>query len=414
MPTARNRKTTPRLARHAPTGQARVRLKDATTGRNRDIYCGIYGSVEAHKRYAEVVEAWEAAGRTFDGLPEHQRRGTGQVEGDPPPSATVAELCLDYWKQVKTRYDISDDAKKIPSEPAWQRTILRRLRSVAGKMPAADFGPKTLAEVRQTFVDAGWKRTTCNRATRLIVRVFKRGVAMEAIPPTVVQGLQCLEPLKHGEAPESARVVPVPEADIDAIRPHLSSVIEAMVDLQLLTGMRPGEVCSMRGIDIDVTGDVWVYRPPRHKNSHRGIDRSVCLGPRARRIVEDFLKPDTSAHLFSPRDAKAEHMQRRHDARKTPLSCGNKPKGNRPTPQARVRDAYDSGTYARAIRDACRAAEIEVWGPARLRHNAASNLRRKYGAEAVPLMLGHAGPGLVETYAERDQQQALKIASEVG
>ena len=98
-----------------------------------------------------------------------------------------------------------------------------------------------------------------------------------------------------------------------------------MVQLQAFSGARPGELCIMRGCDIDTTSTPWKYRPASHKNAHRGYDRVIELGPQAREVVAKFLKPDLTAYLFSPSDAIAERRRKRHEQRKTPLTCGHAP-----------------------------------------------------------------------------------------
>ena len=55
-----------------------------------------------------------------------------------------------------------------------------------------------------------------------------------------------------------------------------------MALVQLETGMRPGEMVSMRTIDLDTTGKVWLYRPAQHKTAHHGHGRIIPIGPRAR------------------------------------------------------------------------------------------------------------------------------------
>ena len=50
----------------------------------------------------------------------------------------------------------------------------------------------------------------------------------------------------------------------------LKAVRQAMIQLQRLTGMRPGEVVIMRTADIDTTGSVWHYLPASHKTEHHG------------------------------------------------------------------------------------------------------------------------------------------------
>ena len=73
-------------------------------------------------------------------------------------------------------------------------------------------------------------------------------------------------------------VVPVEDAVVEATLPFLSRQVQTMVKLQLLTGMRAGEVVLMRTADIDRTArpdGPWTFRPFTHKNSHRGHDRVV-------------------------------------------------------------------------------------------------------------------------------------------
>ena len=57
-----------------------------------------------------------------------------------------------------------------------------------------------------------------------------------------------------------------------------------MIQLQSLTGMRPGEVVIMRGCDLDTTGKIWTYGPARHKTEHHGIARLVYVGPQAQGV----------------------------------------------------------------------------------------------------------------------------------
>jgi len=92
-------------------------------------------------------------------------------------------------------------------------------------------------------------------------------VESELVPPTVHHGLQAVKGLSRGrsDARESDRVRPVPEAFVDAIETHVVPQVWAMVQLRRLTGMRPGEVTTMRTCDIDATGNVWIYTPARHK-----------------------------------------------------------------------------------------------------------------------------------------------------
>src|SRR5436305_508691 len=124
--------------------------------------------------------------------------------------------------------------------------------------------------------------------------------------------------ISDNEARESEPVKPVGKAFIEAVLPFLSEHVRTMVRLELLTGMRPGEVCTICGRDLDTAGKVWLYTPVQHKNRHRGMKRIIYLGPLAQELVKPFLKPDLSAPLFSPAESEAVRRQAAHEARTTP------------------------------------------------------------------------------------------------
>ena len=58
-----------------------------------------------------------------------------------------------------------------------------------------------------------------------------------------------------------------------------------MIQLQLLTGMRPGEVRLMTLEEIDRSGSVWKYRPALHKLDHKEIDRLIFIGGQSQQIL---------------------------------------------------------------------------------------------------------------------------------
>lgn len=279
------------------------------------------------------------------------------------------------------------------------------------------------------------------------------------MPPSVHHGLVAVSGLRKGrsEAIESDPVRPVHEANVDAVLPHLSDQVKTMVKLQLLTGMRPGEICEMRGCDIDVSGKVWTYRPASHKNAHHGHDRTVYLGPQAQRLVEPFLKPNLQEHFFSPKDAEAVRRAELYEHRQTPLKYGNRPGTNRKRrPAVAIGTKYTVTSYRRAVLRGCEAAfempkelleprskkakraeaELPVeeqmkrrknraaarsawraahsWHPHQLRHTSATRLRKEYGLEAAQVILGHKTLAVTEIYAEKNVEAARRIMAEVG
>lgn len=83
-----------------------------------------------------------------------------------------------------------------------------------------------------------------NKQIRRVKLVFKWAVAEELIPPAVYQSLQAVQGLKSGrcEVRESDPIKPVPQCYVDAIEPYVSAQVWALVQLQLLTGARAGEL----------------------------------------------------------------------------------------------------------------------------------------------------------------------------
>lgn len=401
---------TPSYRRHKASGQAIVTLTDRNTRRRRDVLLGPHNTPESRKLYDETIAEWLANGRVLDAEAD---------VGSPltPGKHSVASVILAYWRHVLARYGLSED-DTLPSHLQSIRSALGMARSVAGRDDARTFGPKRLHEIRQAMVDAKWSRSYVNRSVRCVVNAIRHGVSHESIPPSVVTALECVQPLKRGElgVAEGKPVKPVPDAHVAAIEPYVSRQVWAIVQLQLLTSARAGELCIMRPVDLDTAGKVWLYRPAAHKGTHLGRDRVIYVGPRGQQVLAPFLvgRP-VKSYLFSPTEAEAERRERLHAERQTPLSCGNKPGSNRKQdPRRRPRERFTTGTYGRAIRRACEQAGVDPWGVHRLRHNAATELRREFGIEAARLILGHRSPSITETYAELSHDKAIDVIARVG
>jgi hypothetical protein len=80
-----------------------------------------------------------------------------------------------------------------------------------------------------------------------------------------------------------------------------------MVQFQRHTGMRPGELVIMRSMDLDTSGQVWLYRPGsdqgpqgKHKMAWRGHGKTIALGPKAQEILKPWLRLNLAEYLFQP------------------------------------------------------------------------------------------------------------------
>jgi integrase len=281
--------------------------------------------------------------------------------------------------------------------------------------------------------------------------MFKWGVEQEMVPPSILLGLQAVKGLQKGRsgARESEPVKPVSRTFVDAVLPYLRPQVAAMVQLQSLTGMRPGEVVIMRPIDIDTTGKVWLYRPGSdqgpegtHKTAHRGHGRVIPIGPRGQEIVRQYLKTDLHAYLFQPCEAMADRKAEQRRTRKTKVQPSQMNRCKR-HPLRKPGDRYTVASYGRAITRACGLAfpfpypeslsrdelkrwredhkqELKQWRmdhhwhPHQLRHNKATEIRRVAGLDAARAVLGHRTPAITEVYAELDMSKAAEVMERLG
>ena len=399
----------PTYRRHKPTGQAVVTLN------GRDFYLGKWNTKASRHEYDRLIREWLANGRC---LP------------DPLAGVSVAELGLAYWRYAKRYYHRPNGNT---GEVYGIKSVVRLLRTTYGSLPAADFGPRKLKELQHKMVKDGLCRSYVNAATNRLRRLFKWGVAEELVPPPVFHALQAVPGLRkgHTNAREAMPIGPVADEVVEATLPYLPEIVADMVRLQRLTGCRPGEVCMVRPCDIDTSGDVWVYRPESHKTEHHGKQRAIAVGPRAQEVLRPYLLRDKGNYCFVPAESEKRRRAAVHECRRTPLSCGNQPGTNRKRcPKRKPGRSYITKTYRRAIkravnqvnRNRSKEAEekgekpdlLEAWSPNRLRHSAATEIRKQFGLEAAQVTLGHATADVTQVYAERDLELATKIMRKIG
>lgn len=384
------KKQQPKYALHKATGQARVRIN------GKSVYLGPHGSEESHLRYDEIVTDY--------------MKGTLNVSYH---KLTIAQLCVSYVKHAKAYYVKNG---RITSEVSNIQTALRPLVKLHGKCLVAEFGPTKLKQVRDLMVQNGIVRKSVNRGIGRIKRMFRWGVENEMVSANILAAINSVPGLRYGRsaAVEADPVKPVPAGEIEAIKQRVNRFVWGMIQLQLATGMRPGEVRLMRIRDIDMSGEVWEYRPQEHKTEHHGRQRLIFIGPRGQDIVRQFLVADPERYLFSPKAAEEERSEERRANRKTPMTPSQTARAEKADRRRKPGKSYTVTSYGRAIRNACESADVPVWTPNRLRHNAATELRKKYDIETVRTILGHATGFTTEVYAELDFAKARSVIGRVG
>jgi hypothetical protein len=175
----------------------------------------------------------------------------------------------------------------------------------------------------------------------------------------------------------------------------------------------------------------------------------ILIGPKAKAVLTRYLARGPEMYCFRPIDSESKRRAEQHEARTTPISCGNRPGSNRKRrPKKAPSDRYTTLSYGRAVQRGCDRAfplpiqvrrargetmvgwrirlrgiskEIVVehfkkyrWSPNQLRHAAATDIRSRFGLEAAQVTLGHSRADVTQVYAERDLQKGINVARRIG
>ena len=362
----------PRRRPHKASGQERVRF------RGRDYYLGPVGSREADLAYQRL-------------LAELAPYANSSVK--PPPSQTFSDVSLPFATLATVFSEwLASEGERLgqDSHQVYQyRRAMQAALDLFAALPAAEFDEGALERV-QLAMAATLARKTVNRRVNRLKTIWRWAERRKLVPKGSWANLRTLP----GLLPNDRRVRHLPkrqaatEAQVDALlavpcRP----VLKAMVEVQWLTGMRSGEVRVMRGIDVDRSGAVWVYRPQSHKGTWRGRERAVAIGPRAQAVLGPFLasgRPEDFA--FRP-----------------PFRGGKR---------ARL---YSDRAYSCAVTRLARRAGLIGFCAYMLRHGAKQRITREYGLDAARSVLGQSSISTTNDYGDAcDLSQAVEAMARLG
>jgi integrase len=445
----------PEMRRH-PSGQARVRI-----GRQ-EHWVGRYGSPEAQRRYDALIHGlvserngWgsspvdrtppavspqanlpatdEVEFRPLPMLPAPGQAADGALAIPPPPpngvaqaaGITVAEICSRFLVHADRYYR---NAKGEPTSTIGNyRMAVRALRAY-DDVAATAFGPVLLEDMMARLVaerlpsrqEGGpprrWPRQTINRIAKSVRFIFVWAASRELIPAAVSENLKTVRPLVKNRttAPEYRKVKPVPDEHIDRTLPHLPKMVADMVMLQRYTGCRPDEVCKLICGEVDRSGETWIWRPDRHKNDWREIDREIAIGPRGRAILKPYLNRGPDDYCFIASESEVARNAARRAERTSPMTPSQQARRQRAATKPRPRTPYTEPAYRRAIARACDRHGIPRWNPNRIRHTAATEARATEGIDGAQARLGHTTARTTEIYAELTLKRRIEVAERLG
>lgn len=397
---------------------------------NRRHYLGRHKPAAEEKRRRLIAESLTG------------RAESSKLEGARP--LTCAEACEVYLRHVQPRV----------SACSYHR-VYRAMEAVIelyGATPVIEFKALHLDAVRLHLMAQKQRRCNpngirsegdplsrryLNHLTKTILQAWTWLESRGHAPEGRSAHLRTLRGLREGEGGrEPPHVLAVDVADVEAVLPYCAPVVGDMVRVQLLTGMRPGEMVQMTPAAIARTPEqkvpvpggkpvgglvingkpVWVYAPPKHKTRYRGKYRLVALGPQVQAILEPYLKnrePDQP--LFSPRESarRALAIRRKRGGQGKPLRGKRMPK-----------DRYTTLAFAQGVGRAVgrcnrdRAKQnlppVEDWNPNQLRHAVATLAEATSGRDTAQAVLGHASPDVTAIYAEQALRRAALFVIENG
>lgn len=365
---------------HKPSGLARVRY------RGHEEYLGRWGSSEAALAYADFLRRMAAEyGHALD--------GPGPSPGRPRPAPDTVAVVVAEWRAIeRPKYDVEGQA------PRMYDTALGVLLARFGTLPAADFTVARLRALRdEDMVARGWARVTINRHVVRLQTVWRWAEERDLVPRGSWGNLRTLRPVPRGDrrVPDYPPVRPMEAAHVELLLLGCHPLLAAMVEVQWLTGMRTKEVRTMRVGEVDTTA--WEYRPTRHKNTWRGHDRVVPLGPRVRAILAPYLEGKGAEEWVFPA-SRSNRRNARRVVRRGP-KC------------------YSAEGHAQAFARACEAAGLlpDDWCPYSLRHGRKQAVEREHGLDAARTVLGQSSLEATSRYAAgRDADTARRLADEDG
>ena len=359
-------------------------------------YLGRYGSGESKVAYARFIA--ENRGNPIIALPKDE---VGVTVGVLVAAfLDHAQATLGFQNYNHHRIAVADFLLKLYGDGTF----------------ADDFRPSCLKLVRSEMIQSQrFCRKMVNDYISRIVRIFAWGVEEEFVNPNTSLALKAVKALPEGYPGtfENEEREPVPDEVIRRTLPFMPPTIAALVQVQRLTGMRPGEVFNMRVGQIDKTTDpeLWLYHLPKHKTEQKTKRKKIVpLGKPEQELLAPYLegkKPD--AAVFSPSRAVEERNAEKRASRKTKITPSQAARNavRAAKPQRQYAEFYNKDSYRQAVEYAINRGnkvlpedqQIPHWMPYQMRHTSATAMELAEGLEASQVLLDHASANTTKRYA---------------
>ncbi|MFO0937881.1 MAG: tyrosine-type recombinase/integrase [Gemmataceae bacterium] len=394
------------------------------------VYLGPWGSVEADAKFRKLAAEYLSN-------PYSLVRRSDEL--------TISTLLHSYLQHLEK------NESSLNTRDLANRACLS-LIAYYGTESALAFGPSQFATWAQSLMEPdkknGRPRSLCQQTikqyTRAIIRAFCWGVTADLIKTNEsrLPDLERMNPLylcQNARKPQKRD--PAESEDIAAVLAELTPTLQAAVRLQCLTGMRSGEMLSMRPMDLRKSGlvhleskkvididretekarergeigpdeSIWIYVPNSHKTEKLGHFRAIPILPAAQKVLESLPSRPATMPFITPRESVEQRMIQLRAQRKTKVQPSQVSR-KKIRPLKTAGDRYTPQVYCKAVKGACDRAGINAWTPHCLRHAAGSTIADEEGnIRGSQAMLGHASPRTTEGYTRKISfQTAISAAS---
>jgi integrase len=349
----------PKYCEHKSSNRVFVNLP-LGPGKRKRVYLGVYNSAQSLENYDRVVGEWLAT-------------KTAPIPTNSGPTLRdVVERYRSYQEPILNQdkfYNVCN--------------ALKLLTELLGDRPAEEFNVRQFERYRSELIRRKYSREYGNRLLRIVKECCEWAMNRDYLTSDQERKIQTVKRLTNAEA--STKVVgPVDDADVNTTLQLLSDDFQDMILFLRTTGCRPGEARLLQVGDVDC--EHWIFKPVKHKTSHRGKSRVIPIPTSVRPTLRPrLLRPD-DAFVFGADDGER---------------------------------AYHKRALARAIDRAivqinCERAEddlpaMEHWHPYQLRHTRATEVREQYGVEVAQVILGHSRIDMTQHYAGVTEEKAKEV-----
>ena len=289
---------------------------------------------------------------------------------------TVAESLDPFREWARIWYRRPDGTRS--GEAAALMSAVRPFADLFGAAKLPGLNVSHLERYQTELVRRGLSRLSVNAYVHKMRRWCAWAGRAGHVDPSLSVAWSLVPTLRAGRtvAPDAGRGEAARPGDVEAVRRAIGSWWRRLIDLQLATGARPGELIAMRRDDVDVSNPkVWWYTAESHKTAHRGRERAIALGPRAIAILAPLMDGDGA--LLVDESGWRIRIQ----------------------------------TYRRRIKSAARMASVPPWTPYQLRRLALTQIEADFGRVGSALVAGHSSPGVTEHYVDRRQADRDRLAT---